>query len=343
MHILSFIRSGTMKLVKMKSGLLEYDNFYLTSDFGDFLGTDGSNRDGETLEITTTERIERRFDYQSFLVQIEKEDWTDMLEEDRSIFYVSDGVDEYGLVEVYEEDQNAFQKLIMSEGFLQCYSSKDGKEWENEGGIDFKGRTVSKQGFRKSGLKTYKLKDYAVYSEAHVTVQNFPEGYKAVLKDSNGSVIRERLFGGDMQSKVFLDNNMRGSIEVYDADNTLVLSTGVTELNFGDVFIMSDYELELLYRGQPVEQEDTTQIAMNEIVTIKNVSTSETYSNLTVLAEIDSNDIVEFSLDGINYGTSATIATLAPGEAVDLYISISRGEGNEGTFTYKDFLLKIEG
>ena len=76
-------------------------------------------------------------------------------------------------------------------------------------------------------------------------------------------------------------------------------------------------------------------------VTLKNISSTETYTNLNITTEIASSDTVELSLDGINFATNITIPSITPLEEIDIFVRIIRA-GTTNTFVVRDFLFKVE-
>ena len=78
-----------------------------------------------------------------------------------------------------------------------------------------------------------------------------------------------------MQGKlVFLDVN----------DNSNILyASEVLSLRYGDVYILSPYELEIIYKGIVINNETALLDGLSEKVTIENVdSGSQTYTNLYI-------------------------------------------------------------
>lgn len=334
-----------MQLLKIRDGLLERDNFYLTSEFGDFLGIGTTRRDSDSFYIDGTERIERRFPYQSFVLDIQKENWETMEEEDRIKFYIGDTVDEYGITENWDEqgNQKPYLRIIVTDGYVQTYSSETGSTWENLGGADLYGKTVVKQGFLKEGSKSFKMIDYKLYSDPYLTVQNFPENYKAILYSSDGTKIKERLFSHEEEAKIFLDNSLFGYVEVYDLDNNKVFTGEITEYKQGDVYIACEFELELIYKERVLPKEEITSIGTfgTEYVTLKNISTTSTYNNLKVSTLVESSDIIKLSTDEITFTPEIIIPSLAPDEEIDIFISIERQDGSS-LFVVRDFIFKVE-
>jgi hypothetical protein len=333
-----------MQLLKVKDGLLEQDNFYMVSPFSDFLGVAGTHRDGNNLFIDTNEKIERLFPYENFLVMIRKENWTTLASDDRFIFYVGDSADEWGVADDWDGDQHEYMKIIVIDGFVQCYVSSDAITWENVGGTNLLGTTVGKQGFRKEGSKSLKLMDFKVYRDPYVTIQNFPENYKVELYSADGTKLKERLFDSNEEANVFIDYPLSGFIKVFSDTGTLMFTSNTMNFNYGDTFTACEFQLELEYKGVVVPEEEITSFGTfgaPQLVTLRNISTSETYSNLTISTEVETNDIIELSFDNITFTPILPIASLAPNEEVDIYVSVTRGSETP-SFVTREFQFKVE-
>jgi hypothetical protein len=332
-----------MQIIKVRNGLLEQDNFYMTSPFQDFLGVGTTRRDGNSLLIDGNDKIERNFQYDNFLVKVRKENWIDIAEEDRAVFYVGTTSDEWGLSEDWDQEQSEYLAISKHDGFIQCYSSDDGKSWTNHGGENLLEAPIVKQGFIKEGSKPLKLMEYSVHSGPYVTVQNFPEGYKAELCLPGGEAYRERLFDSGEKADIYLDYPMRGFVRVYDNNGVKVTEGSEMDLTHGDILVGTDFQLELEYMGVALPEGEISEFATYgapQMVTLRNVSDSVTYSGLTVSTETDSGDTIEISLDSSTYGATATIDTLPPGGEVNLYIFASRNDGT-GTFVSREFTLNV--
>ncbi len=79
-----------MKLIQVKNGLLEAENFFLASSFADFAGESNITRDIKTgkLKLISNNKIERKFDYKEFVLEVEKENFSDMKDMDYSMLYL---------------------------------------------------------------------------------------------------------------------------------------------------------------------------------------------------------------------------------------------------------------
>ncbi|AMS01146.1 hypothetical protein AR9_g062 [Bacillus phage AR9] len=335
-----------MNLLKVRDGRLELDNFYTNSDFADFLNKGGTHKDFDdnSLYIDTNERIERTLNYNNFLIEIRKENWEELNDDEKFTFYVGDSVNEYGISEDKDEPiQKQFQKIIYSEGYVQCYVSDDGKSWQNLGGVSTLGENIIKQGFQKISTKSAKLIHYAVYTDPFLTIQNFPEGYSAKLFDETNTLIKERLFDINNEAKIFLDYNINGYLVIYDLEGNEVIRTDQMNFSYGNTFVACDYKLEMIYKDQVLPNEEVTEIdtyGSPQLVTLKNISDNQTYNNLTLTTETLSDDLIELSLDNINFSESITIPNILPNEEVDIYININRGKKTP-TFSYREFLFKV--
>jgi hypothetical protein len=334
-----------MQLLKVKNGLLEKDNFYMTSSFEDFLGTSTTHRDGDSFFIDGSETIERMFPYQNFLLEVKKENWNPIDDNDRIAVYVSDTVDQFGIVENGEgSEQTPYLRIVVIDGYIQTYASLDGVDWENIGGADLYGKTIVKQGFKKDSPKPFRMLDYHVYSSPYLTVQNFPEGYKAELYDTTDTLIKERLFDNNSECQIFLDYNLKGYFKIYDLNETEVYTSAPMDFSQGDVFVACEFELELIYKEAVLPKDEVTEMGTygsGQRVTLHNISTTQTYTDLTISTEIEGNDIIELSFDNITYSPTLNVSSLAPDGEVDIYVMITRGDGTS-SFVTREFMFKVE-
>jgi hypothetical protein len=335
-----------MQLLKVKNGLLEKDNFYMTSSFEDFLGTSTTHRDGDSFFIDGNETIERLFPYQNFLLELKKENWNPIEDDDRILFYVSDSVDLYGIVEDNQggTEQTPYLRIVVIDGYIQTYASLDGITWENIGGADLYGKVISKQGFKKDSSKSFKMLDYHVYSSPFLTIQNFPENYKAELYDTANTLLKERLFDSNSECQIYLDYNLEGYFKIYDPNGIEVFTSSIMQFSQGDIFVACEFELELIYKEVVLPKDEITEMGTygsGQRVTLRNISTSSTYTNLLISTEIESTDTIELSFDNINYSPTLTVPSLAPNGEVDIYVMITRGDGTT-SFVTREFMFKVE-
>jgi hypothetical protein len=334
-----------MKILKVKEGLLEYDNYFIVSPFPDFLGVDGSYRDANNFYITTDTNIERRINYENYLIEIQKLNWETGDDSDAFLFYIGNQYDQYGIIDVFEEEQSEFHKIIYLDKFIQCYVSEDRKNWKSLQGLNIgEEEPMNMQGFKKTGANELKLMDYKVYSSPFLVIQNFPENYRVELYDSENTLLKERLFSDKQEAEIYLDYCMTGYVKIYDTDNNLVYESDEHNFDYGDVYILCDYDLELIYKERTLPEGEVTPMdtyAYSQKVTLRNVSAEETYIDLNISTVIDTGDIIRLSLDNTDFTEVVTVPSLAPNEEVDIYVQINRGMSNEG-FLVREFLFKVD-
>jgi hypothetical protein len=332
-----------MKLLKIRNGKLEYDNYFMTTPFSDFMGVGNTHRDAEFFYVDTESSIERRIPYENFLIQLKKENWETGNNEDGFIFYIGNIDEQYGIIDILEEEQHEYHKIIFLDKFIQCHVSHDGEVWESLEGLNLEEEEmINIQGFKKTGNNSLKLMEYAVYHDPYLTIQNFPEGYRAELYSTDDVLLKERLFGSNEQTEIYLDKCLTDSyLKIYDNENNLVLSTDKTDFNYGDVYILSDYDLDIIYKERNLPDEEITEMdtfASSQRVTLVNTG-QETYEYLTVGTVIDSADKITLSLNNINFSETVVLPIMRPADEIDIYVRIERGEGDG--FIVRSFLFKV--
>jgi hypothetical protein len=330
-----------MKLLKVKDGLLETENFFLVSPFNDFAGEALISRDISLglLNIKSNNRIERQFNYSEFLIEVEKENFTTMTMDDYSMIYLSDDNYLFGIRDEDLYNQSKYWKILRMDDHVQAYVSNDGINYTHLGGMEISGN-LTKQGFMKYSDNDFILKNYKLYANPYVTIQNFPENTLCELYDSSGTLLKSRVFDNNLECKVYLDNNnLQGYFTFKDANDNLLYTTDVITLCYGDTWIISPYNLEILYMGNVVTDINPALLKdLDEVVNIKNIDTKN-YTNLVVGTETSSNDLIELSLDGITYNSTVTI-DLMQNEEKNIYIRITKNVDNHN-FKVRDFQLVI--
>lgn len=322
-----------MQLVKVKDGLLELENFLTTSPIEDFLGNGEFQRTEDEFMLIDGE-IERKIDYGELVIIVEKAD-TPLGPDDRYEFFLSDGEVKSGIEETYNSDYTKYWKLIYYDGYIQGYKSEDSKEWRNVGGA--RAEKPKYQGFKAEGERL-KITNYEVYRNPFITIQNFYPGTLVKLTDTNGNVIKERLFDENNECKIFLDYPMTGILEFYDQSNELIYKSNPMFFKYGDIFMFTKYDLQLFYKGQLITYQTTTLYSLVEKVVLRNNS-NETYENITVRIDNPNNDDIKISLDDENYYEELTIEELEGKEEVDIYIKITKDRTEY--FKMNDFTLEI--
>lgn len=332
-----------MRLIKIEDGRSEVGNFYLSSDMSNYAGDSNVTRDviGKTVTLVSNNKIERKFDLQQFVIVVKKEPWgvDNYLAGENAVCYIGTAKANYGIKDD-STDESSYWKLILQDNHLQSYGSKDGQLWTNVGGVQLLDTIIS-QGFRKnSSTKDLVLQDYAIYKRAYVTLLNFPEKTIAVLQDKNGNEVRSALFDENMEAQIFLDYCMKGKFVFLNADNNVIYTSDLFNLQYGDKFILSPYELEVIYKGTIVEV-PTMLDSLYEKVSIKNLSNTDTYYNLKVSIESNTNDLIQLSSDGAAFMDTLTLLMLVPGQQIDLFIRIYRSV-DTNDFQVRNFQLNIE-
>lgn len=231
-----------MKLIKVKDGLLEAENFFLASSFSDFAGSANTTRDIKTgkLKLTSNNKIERKFDYSEFVIELEKENFKSMNDYDYSMLYLGNSDYTFGIKDKELNDQNKYWKILKTDNYIQAYISKEGKEYTNIGGMEFS-EPITKQGFMKYSNENFILNNYKVYANPYVTIQNFLENTICELYDLEGNLLKTRVFGENLDCKVFLEGNMEGYFTFKDQEGNEIYTSTHLHLQYGDIYVFSPY------------------------------------------------------------------------------------------------------
>jgi hypothetical protein len=330
-----------MKLLKVEDGRIEFDNFYFYSDLADYAGSSVVTKDvtNGTVSLISNTSLERKFTYDSCVIDIQKENWGAYDRYEYTECYVGTTKGIYGIKDDIQ-GENEYWRLLLADGYIQVYCSPDGVTWNNKGGAHIPDPIIS-QGFRKMGSKSFTLKRYTVYKSAYVTIQNFPEGSIAILKDLTGNEIKRRLFDSSMQVQIILDNNnFQGQLEFTDPNGNLLYETEPMTLQFGDTYVLSPYDIEIIYKGVMVTI-PTMLDSLCEMVSIKNISTADIYTNLNIYTTTTTHDLIQLSFDGVTFQDRLTLTQLKPGESIDVIIRVTRSVDSSG-FMVRSFQILIE-
>ncbi|CAK7055456.1 hypothetical protein [Tissierella sp.] len=322
-----------MQLVKVKDGLLELDNFLTTSPIEDFLGNGEYHRTPDKFVLRSGE-IERKIDYDEFLIIVDKEA-TELSPDDRFEFYLSDGTNKAGIEEIYNTEYAKYWKLIYHDGYIQGYKSNDSKIWFNVGGI--KSNKPKYQGFKTKG-KELTINNYRVYRGPYLTIQNFYPGTLVKLLDLDGNLIKERVFSNNNECNIFLDYPIGGTLEFYNQLGELIYKSNPMFFSYGDVFMFTEYNLQLFYKGQLLTHKTTTLYSLIETVTLRNNS-DETYSNINISINNLNDDEITISKDNNNFYESFIIEEIRPKEEIEIYIKIIKDRST--LFRMNDFTIEI--
>lgn len=327
-----------MPFKKVKSGVIEIDNFYTNSNVYDFLGNSRYSIEDNKF-ILRSGVVERNFLHSEFLIQL-KEEYSPILPKDAVLFYVSNG-EKYGILEKYnktEQEEFCFWKIIYYDGFLQTYKSLDNKVWENIGGL--KVDNITLQGFELIGDTPFIFSDYKVYKNPYLTIYNYPDKYKVKIFDEENNLIKENLFKNN-KCKLFLDYCFLGIIQIFDDTDNLIFQSEKIQIDYGDEYALVPYDIEVYYHDKSVSYFSTLIEKMLDKITIKNLS-SETYNNLKlIISKDDSNDDeIKLSLDSIDFDDNLILNTLEANQSIDVYIQIIR-TNKYNNDRYRNFNLDI--
>lgn len=330
-----------MKLLKVKDGLLEVDNFYLTSFFSDFAGSSNIVRDIKTkqLKLISNTQIQRKFNHDEFLIEFEKENFKTINDDEYCTLYLGNSTSKFGIKETKTDKQNKFWKILKSNNHIQAYASKDGLDYTNIGGMEFL-EPLTHQGFEKNSTEDFILKNYMVYCNPYITLQNAAEGSTVQFYNNKDELIMTRKFDSNMECKIFLDSKTQGYFIFKDIDNVEYYRTELINLGYGDVYVLSPYNFEIIYHGSVVTNTNVALLQdLEELISIKNIDVKE-YKNINIGTETSTNDLIELSWDGQNYKDTLTIDSISPEEIKNLFVRITKNVENHN-FSVRDFQLVI--
>ncbi|WP_123053160.1 hypothetical protein [Clostridium sp. JN-1] len=330
-----------MKLIKVKDGLLEVENFFLTSSFSDFAGSSNITRDISTgkVKLISNNKIERNFNFNEFVIEVEKGNFKDMAVDNYSMIYLGNDKYTFGIRDKKRAQQHKFWKILKQDNYVQAYVSDDGVTYTNIGGMNFADKILH-QGFQKYSDEDFVLDNYKVYGSSYVTVQNFPENTVCELYDLDNNLLKTRTFDGDLECKVFLDCNIQGYFIFKDSTGNQIYKSDLLDLKYGDVYVFSKYELKVIYNGLVVTNTTPGVLKdLDESITIRNTDTKD-YAELKIGIQTASDDLIQLSLDGVAYSDSVSL-DLLEGQSKDIFVKITKNVDNHN-FSVRDFQLVID-
>lgn len=329
-----------MQLLKVKDGLIEVENFFLTSFFSDFAGNSNVTRDIKTgkLKLLSNNALERSFSYNEFVIEFEKENFKNMAQDDYCMMYLGNKNSKFGIKEIDTLGQNSFWKILKKDNYIQAYVGQNSIDYKNIGGMEFS-EPLTRQGFEKQCNEEFILKDYKVYSSPYVTLQNGQEGHIVEFYNNNNELIITRNFNLEMECKIFLDGNIEGYFIFKNAEGNEYYRSQILNLNYGDIYVLSTYNFEIIYQGTVVTNSNPSILQdLEELITIRNIDIKD-YTNIIIGTETSSNDLIQLSLDGITY-TDTLAISVKQNENKDIYVKITKNIENHN-FNVRDFQLVI--
>jgi len=78
---------------------------------------------------------------------------------------------------------------------------------------------------------------------------------------------------------------------------------------------------------------------LEELITIKNIGDKD-YINIKIGTETPSNDLIQLSIDGVNYTDYLIIDNIKKSESKDIHVKITKNAENHN-FAVRDFHLVI--
>lgn len=328
-----------MPLVKISDGLIEEENFLLTSPIEDFLGNAQYSR---TLEKFTLQSgtVERPFNFPEFLIEIKKEDSALGAYEHQAFFCRTEADEKVGMKEIAGDPDEPYWKMIYTADHIQVYKSADQKAWANIGGQAI--TSIKYQGFEVKGSTPMVISEYKVYKGPYLTIYNFMPNTKVQLLNADDTVIKERVFDSEGKVQIFLDYCMDGRLVFIDPFGEEILRTGLLHLTYGDEYLHTDVSIQMRYKGSPIGYKTTHLLTIQEVVEIENLSDTD-YSGLRLTVEKpqDNTDTVEISWDDVTYSTMVEF-DISAHEIKTLHIRITK-DGTRPNLKLRQFDLELGG
>lgn len=330
-----------MKITKVEDGLLEQDDYLLTTRTTEFLGEHTFSRTTDILSLNSG-YLERNLKHNEFVIVVDKE--PDILNSTSKFsMYTRKDTRRIGIEEISDGLPNKSAtnwKIVQYDGFVQTYMSYDDKKtWIACGGGQIR-EYIDIQGFYIEGDVPLRLKKYALYRNPYVRIFDVGLDYKVDLVDAFGNIIDSQVCDtGDV--KFLLNDIILGKFVFYDETGMLIHETPVMEIKLGDSYINVLFDVDLYY-GSLIKKYSTTKLRkLNDVVQIKNNSNTDTYKSVVVSVVNETTDIITVSLDGNIYDTYVEIEELRPQETRDIQISITKDRVLPH-FGRRSFVLEIE-
>ena len=324
-----------MSLVKVSSGRLEKENFFMDSSVSDFLGNGEWSRTTDYFKLHK-EVIKRSLPYSEFVIDIRK-DIAFLEEDDIFSFFIEDKTNRMGLLEENTKSKE-FWRLIYHENFAQIFTSDDGMDWENHGGEFHEYSEELLQGFYQQGGKILTLRNYNVYKSPFLTIWNFKPGTVVRLYSIAGEYIKEREFDASWTCEIFLDYNIKGYLEFFQGDS-LVFVSDVKDFEHGDVYLYPSTKLQLLHDGVILDSTTTTLHEYVEKLILRNPE-NKSIGHVHLKIDNPNLDKIEISRDGQNYYTEMVIDKVEAYEDIPIYLRIIRYT-HYSKFEFKEFNVVI--
>lgn len=328
-----------MKLIKIEDGLIEQEDFFLTSPLGDLLGDYQYYRTANEF-VLTSGFVEREFPYNEFVLIVEKNPV--VLQENEKIrFYVREGDNISGLSEEYESGtpSSKYLKIVQYAGGIQGYRSEDGKKWENKGGGQIE-NNYNIQGFSTEGVELV-IKNYSLYRSPYISIYNVPFGHKLQLINQENEVVNERLADENDLVELFIEHPLEGKIRHLDSAGLIVSETDSMSLKYGDAFFKYDYDIIVKYQGVVLDYNPTRLNTRKEKITVKNQSNSENYEDLRIVVNNETVDDIKISYNNLDFQEYLDLDSIEPQEEVEVYIQIIKNT-NYPSWGIRKFGIEID-
>lgn len=133
---------------------------------------------------------------------------------------------------------------------------------------------------------------------------------------------------------------MMGYFTFKDMDGKVIYTSDTLNLQYGDMWVFSPYNFEIIYHGNVVTNINPAMLQdLEELITIKNIGDKD-YRNIKIGTETPSNDLIQLSFHGVNYTDSLIIDSIKQGESKEIYVKITKNAENHN-FAVRDFHLVI--
>lgn len=332
-----------MRLIKLQDGLVEQDNYFLTSPSSDFLGENEYSRSNDIFTLKGG-YIERPFKHDNFVIIVRKKQVVMDIDDEVSFYLRKDNL-KSGVIETSDLSlpSSKYWKLTRYKEYVQGYSSEEGSTWKSVGGGGIM-PLQDVQGFNVTNSSTnLQIQDYKVYSSPYTKVVGLDEGNVGVLTDVSEDIVDEKVVDVSGELNLYLENVVKGRLTIYeDSDKSSILyESDETLFQFGDIFNVISHELALFYKSAMLDEKSTLLNSLVEATMLKNLSLTETYTDVLVGTTTDGTDTIELSLDNASYSDELIIDKIVPNEEVDIYIKITK-DSSVHSFKRRHFDLIID-
>lgn len=305
-----------MYIIKTKNGLIELENYFLTSPITDLMGDGVFIRD-ENSFVLQSGSVERNIPYEEFVILVKKSNPQLPIGAELR-FYLRDEYKNVSLVETRLDSSLPHIQWLMirNQNFTELYSYNG--LWEHVGGLHHNHYPI--QGFYVEGATALDFYSYEVFSSPYTTFSNIPPTSECVLYE-NGTIVDTRIADDNGVVRFFTKYPRENAELVVIFDGNLFLRREVELIQPGDEYLISSHNLILEYHGIQLSPFKAQLLKhYTEKITLTNLG-DEYYADLEL--SIYNSDKVEMSWTNDFTTSSISLVTnLNPYESKDFYVKI---------------------